>query len=120
MEELDSTDKILCTLAYPIGLIALILVLTKKEIRACRYHGFNALFLNIAAVIVFIAVNIILGILANIPGVGCIAGMLFATVQMLFWIAFLAYSIYLAVETNKGNYPTIPYITDFANKYIEG
>ena len=121
MEELDSNDKLLCTLAYPIGyIIPIVLLVTKKENRACRYHAFNALFAQIAAMVIFVVLSIVIGILAHIPGLGCVAGIIGSAVLSVYWLAFLIYTIYLALEVQKGSYPTIPYITEFANKYIEG
>lgn len=118
MEELDSNDKLLCTLAYPIGyIIPLVLLLTKKENRTCRYHAFNALFVQIAAFIVAIALGTVVFILSNIlPMLGCVVGLL----MPVYWLAFLIYMIVLALEVQKGNFPTIPFVTEFANKYIEG
>lgn len=107
-ENMDNTDKLLCTLSYPIPIIGLILVLTKKEDRTCRYHGFNSLFLGIA----FIIISTVVGMLGFIPGLGCLLASLTP-------VAFLVYAIFLAIETNNGKFPVIPVITDFAKKYID-
>ncbi len=118
MEELDSNDKLLCTLAYPIGfIIPIVLLLTKKENRTCRYHAFNALFAQIAVFLIAIALGTVFSILASfVPMFGCAA---FLVVNALS-LAFLIYMIVLALEVQKGNFPTIPFVTEFANKYIEG
>lgn len=118
MEELDSNDKLLCTLAYPIGfIIPIVLLLTKKENRTCRYHAFNALFAQIAVFLISIVFSILLSIVASVvPPLGCVLGL----VMPVLGLAFLIYMIVLALEVQKGNFPTIPFITEFANKYIEG
>ena len=120
MDELDKNDKLLCTLAYPIGvIIPLVLIITKKENRTCRYHAFNALFAQIGATILGVVLGIIFGILSHIPALGCLSALLGGAILSLYWLAFFVYMIYLALETNKGNFPTIPVVTEFANKYIE-
>lgn len=120
-EKLDSTDQILCALAYPVPLaiVAVILLATKKENRTCRYHGFNALFAQIAGYISFFILGILGFILGHIPFLGCIAGVVWGAITSLAGLAFLGYMIYLALETYKGNFPVVPYVTDFAKKYIE-
>ncbi|MCD4783486.1 MAG: hypothetical protein K8T10_06610 [Candidatus Eremiobacteraeota bacterium] len=120
-EKLDSTDQLLCALAYPapLAIVAIILLVTKKENRTCRYHAFNALFAQIAGYILFIALGILGYILGHIPVLGCITGVIWGAITSIGGLAFFVYMIYLALETYKGNFPVIPYVTDFAKKYVE-
>ena len=115
----DSTDKLLYTLSYPIGIIGLVLILTKKENRNARYHGFNSLFLWLAVMVVTTVLGIVIGILSNIPGLGWIIGILGGLVLSVIPLAVLIYSIVLALQVNKGEYPKIPFVTDFAMQYID-
>lgn len=110
-EKIDSTDKLLCALSYPIPLIGVLLLLTKKENRTCRYHGFNSVFFGLAVYILFF----VLGILYSIP----IIGWILAGLGGLFWLAYIIYAIFLAIETHNGKFPVIPVVTDFARKYID-
>jgi uncharacterized membrane protein len=97
MEKKDSTDQLLYALSYPIGIVGLILILTKKESRDARYHGYNGLFLLIVSFIINF-----------IPILG-----------QILWLGVLIYSIVLAVEVYNGKYPVIPVLTDFASKYVD-
>jgi uncharacterized membrane protein len=92
-EQMDSTDKLLCALSYPIWPIAIFLLLMKKENRTCRYHAFMS-FVPILGGIFFLLIRL--------------AG-----------LVVLVYSIKLAIDTNNGQYPTIPYITQFVSKYVD-
>lgn len=115
---MDSTDKLLCALSYPIGIIAVILLLTKKDIRACRYHAYNALGLCVAAIIFFTALSIVLGIIGAIPGVGLIV-LILGPASGLIGLGFFVYTLLLAYKTHNGEYPTIPFVTQFVSKYVD-
>jgi len=101
----SDSDKILYALSYPITIIGLILILTKKEDAEARYHGYNSLFLGLAVMIA----GIVLGF---IPIIGWILGVLLGP-------AFIVYAIILAVKVYNGERPVIPGITDFAKKYTD-
>jgi len=120
-EKLDNTDKLLCALAYPVPLaiVAIVLIATKKENRTCRYHGFNALFAQIAGYILFFLLGIVGYILGHIPVLGCLTGMVWGAITSIAGLAFFVYMIFLALDAYKGNFPIIPFVTDFAKSYIE-
>lgn len=105
MGETNESDKLLFTLAYPIGLIGLILVITRKDEHDAKYHGFNSLFLWLAVLII----NFVLGM---VPLIG------WMLIPLVSFAAFV-YSIVLALQAYKGEFPVIPVITDFAKKYVE-
>jgi uncharacterized membrane protein len=111
----DSSDRLLYTLSYPIGIIGLILILTKKEDKDARYHGYNGLFLWLGVAVVCVALGIIATILSFVPLVGCLFGLVISVLPL----CFLIYSIILAVQVNKGEYPVIPIITDLAKQFVE-
>jgi uncharacterized membrane protein len=111
-EELKNEDKLLSGLAYPIPLIALIMIFTdKKNIPFCRYHAWQALFFGLA----FFAFSLVSMILDFIPGVGCIMGI----VHFVVVLAWLVVAIIYCLQTLKGERVEIPYITEFAKKYSE-
>lgn len=99
------SDKILYALSYPIWIVALILVLAKKESRDARYHGFNGLFYGLAVTILamFIGMMPIIQLLSPLVG-----------------LAGIIYGIVLGVEAYNGGHPNIPVVTEFASKYVEG
>jgi hypothetical protein len=48
-----------------------------------------------------------------------ILGGIFFLLIRLAGLVVLVYSIKLAIDTNNGQYPTIPYITQFVSKYVD-
>lgn len=111
-EELKNDDKLLSALAYPIPIIALFLIFTdKKNIRFCRYHGWQALFLGLAG----FGLSLVISILGSIPGIGCAV----AIIAPFIGLAWLIVAIIYCVKTMNGDYVVIPVISDFAKNYID-
>jgi uncharacterized membrane protein len=115
-EEIKNEDKLLCALAYPITLISLFLILTdKKNVRFCKYHGWQSLFLGLAAFALGISIAILSTILSMIPFVGCVFSLISGVVGLAWFILAIIY----AIKTYNGEFTVIPYISDFSKKYIE-
>ncbi len=111
-KEKTDADKILYALAYPIWIVALILVLTKKEDEDALYHGWNGLGLAIAVIAIYIGITI----LGFIPLVNVVAGIIGA----LLGPVVLVYSIVLAVQVyNNNEKPVIPIVTEFVQQYVK-
>lgn len=108
-----SGNLVLAALGYPIWIIALIVILTEKNDRNIRYHGWNGLFWGIAYVIASIAVILVAAILSNIPGLGLLANVLY-----LIHPAWLILSIIFAVNAYNGKPVNIPVISDMARKQV--
>lgn len=108
-----SGNLVLAALSYPIWIIALVVILTEKNDRNIRYHGWNGLFWGIAYVVANIAVSIVAAILSNIPGVGMLANVLY-----LIHPAWLIFSIIFAVNAYNGKPVNIPVISDMARKQV--
>lgn len=107
----DQGNRLLAALAYPIWVIALIIVLTDmKKDAFMRLHGWTALFWAIAWVIIYVALTI----LANVPFLGWLAALLFGPIL---WLAWLALSAYYAYQAYQGKSFTIPVVSDWAKKY---
>ena len=114
-QDIKNEDKLLGALAYPIPFLPLFLIFTdKKNIPFCRYHGWQALFWQIAEVIISVAIGIIATAL-SFMGLGCLISM----VSPLLGIAMLVISILFAVRTFGGEFLVIPYITEFSKKYSD-
>lgn len=96
MDEITSNDKLLAALSYPLGLVAIIILLVEdmKSRPFQKYHAVQALAVNV----VLVVVSIILGI---IPVVGCIVP--------LIWLV----TFYWAYKAYQGEYFDIPVVTDF-------
>ncbi len=105
----SQSDRILAALAYPIWIIALIIVLTDiKRDPFMRHHGWLALFWAIAWVIIIFG----WGIVASLP----LLHWLFLLYPLL-WPAFIISSIYYAIQTYNAKSFTIPLVSDWAQRY---
>jgi len=99
--DINDNDKLMAALAYPIGLVAIIILLvdTMKVRPFQKYHAVNALAVNIVAYVLFFLIS------AVTLGVGaCIAWIVFLP---LLWWAYKAY---------QKEWVVIPFITDFCKK----
>ena len=112
-----NAEKALSALAYPVGIISIILlIIAKKKNHFGRYHGFQALFWNMA----FIVVYIVLSFMEAIIGIGSKLGfgnlitginaVFISLVMGLLWLAFLGFSIWFAVQAAQGEKFKIPII----------
>ena len=108
-----SGNLVLAALSYPIWIIALVVILTEKNDRNIRYHGWNGLFWGIAFRGCCLVVCIVAPILSNIPGVGVLANVLY-----LVHPAWLIFSIIFAVNAYNGKPVNIPVISDMARKQV--
>jgi uncharacterized membrane protein len=105
----DQSKRLLAALAYPIWVIALIIVVTDiKKDPFMRHHGWLALFWVIAWVLVSAA----WGIVASLP----LLHWLFLLYPLL-WPAFVVLSIYYAVQTYNAKEFSIPIVSDWARRY---
>lgn len=91
-----------------IGLLALIPLFMKKDDREVQWHAKNGLVITIAEIIV----GVILGIVANLPFVGCAAGAIWCVFPLL----CLVVSIIGIVKALNGQRLVIPGVSDFADK----
>ena len=106
--EISSDDRLWAALGYPIGIIALIMLLIegKKDWPFIKFHAVQALALTVALIIIEIVVNILDAVLSRlhlgICGlVGCFLPILWL---LLFWPGILAF---------QGKYFDIPVVTKF-------
>lgn len=107
----EQSNRLLGALAYPIWIIALIIILTDmKKDSFMKHHGWTGLFWGIAWLIIYVA----LFILGNIPFLGWILAIVTGP---LLWIAWLILSIYYAVQAYNGKEFAIPLVSDWAKKY---
>lgn len=107
----DQTNRLLAALAYPIWIIALIIVVTDmKKDPFMRHHGWTALFWGIAWFIIWV----ILQILVRIPFLGWL---LFLAGGFVLWLIWLILSIYYAAQAYNGKTFTIPLVSEYAKRY---
>jgi uncharacterized membrane protein len=96
MNDINDQDKLMAALSYPIGIVALVILLVEdmKNRPFQKYHAVQALAVNI--------IIIILSILLGWTGVGC-------CVPLLIWLV----AIYWGIKAYQGEYFEIPALTDF-------
>lgn len=104
----------------PLGLIYSILVVVQdKTNKVARFHAFQVLFLNVAAIIISIPLAIIFfvgGIVDTQIGLPVITGLL-GLVGLVVILAFVYFVIMAAIKGYGGEIYKIPVIGNFADKY---
>lgn len=104
-------------LGYPIGIIALVLVIIEKENRFARFHALQSLLLHVAWVAVFIVVGIFFAILTAISDFLGILGMIFFPILLLVYLASLLFCAYKAYQGEMFKLPVVGDISaNFAGK----
>lgn len=96
MNEINDQDKLMAALSYPIGIVAIVILLVEdmKKRPFQKYHAVQALAVNI----ILIVLSIVLGwtvILACLP--------------LLLWLV----TLYWAYKAYQGEYFEIPGLTNF-------
>jgi len=119
--------NIAAALGYPIGIIAIILLVMEKENRFVKFHALQSILLHVAAIILMIALWIIGFILAiagmaaaaatNSGAMGGLVGMLFGLVWLVFVVLYLVALIMSAVKAYQGSTFTLPLIGGMAQKW---
>ncbi len=96
MNDINDQDKLMAALSYPIGIVAIIILLVEdmKKRPFQKYHAVQAL-----------AVNVILLVLSIVLGWTVIL----ACVPILLWFV----TIYWAIKAYQGEYFEIPWLTGF-------
>lgn len=99
---------IMLVLAYlpPLSVIPLVI---EKDDPEVQWHAKHGLVLFVAYVILFI----ILGVLAQIPFLGCIFAIAFPVLSL----AILLFHIFLIIKANKGERVLIPGVSEYANRF---
>ena len=109
------TDNVAGALCYLAGFITgvLFLVLAPyNQNRAVRFHAFQSIFLNVAAILLSIVLSILIGVLSIIGGfVGFFLG-------PVLWLGFVGLWIYLMFSTYQGKTVVIPVIGEMAQKQV--
>ncbi len=104
----------------PLGLIYSILVVVQdKTNKIARFHAFQVLFLNVAAIIVSLPLGIIFfvgGLVDSQIGLPVVSGLL-GLVMLVVILAFVYFIIMAAIKGYGGEIYKIPVIGNFAEKY---
>jgi uncharacterized membrane protein len=107
-------DNAASALCYVLGLITGVLFLVLEPYsknRVVRFHAFQSIFLNIAVIIIAIAVGILEAVLGHLLGYWLVSiiGLLFNLCMFLLWI-------YMIVTTYQGRTTVLPIIGPIAQQ----
>lgn len=96
MEEINSQDKLMAALSYPIGIVAIIILLVEdmKKRPFQKYHAVQGLAVNVVLLVLTLVLSWTV-ILACVP--------------LLLWFV----TIYWAIKAYQGEYFEIPGLTNF-------
>jgi len=116
-------ENIAALLSYIFGWVSgLIFFLIEKDSRLVRFHAMQSILLNVAAIVIGVALWIVWGVLAIV--VGQISGALASLISILlgllifvFYIAALLAVILCLVKAYQKQYFKLPVIGNFAEKF---
>ena len=108
------TDNAASALCYVLGLVTGVLFLILAPYnrnKIVRFHAFQSIFLNVAVIIIAIALGIFDAIIARI------VGWWFASIVSLLWdLACIGIWLYMIVSTYQGRSPALPIIGPIAQQ----
>lgn len=103
-------------LGYPIGLIAILMVIMEKQNRFARFHALQSILMIVGWIVLYIVLMIVVVILAQIsPYLGFLGLLL-----QLLWLGWILALIFCAYKAYQGEWFKLPVIggiaENFANK----
>ena len=108
----DSMAGALCYLGLLITGILFLVLEPYNRNRVIRFHALQAIFLNIAWILVWVVLNVFFGVLH-------LAGLFFGLfLSPVLWLAFLAVWIYMMVSTYQGKTIVLPVIGPLAQQQV--
>ena len=111
--QVKDEDKVMLILSY-LGILCLIPFFSvKKENEYARWHAKQGFVLFIAEIILFVLLSILSAVVAFIPVINVLAGLLW----FLIWVGVIVLSIYCIIQSLKGIKWKIPFLSDFVEKF---
>jgi len=109
-----------CYIPY-IGLFISIynLFTDNKKDAYCRIHSYHAIFLWIAISVIIITINIISLMSGCLPIIGSFLAHIISVLAQIIMYGGIVYGIFCAYNAYQGISFSIPYITEWTNKYLE-
>lgn len=119
-EQKNTASAAGCYIPY-IGLFISIynLLTDKKNSAYCRFHSYHALFLWIVVSFMIIGINILSLISGCLPLIGPFLSHITSIIAQIILYGSIVYGTFCAYNTYQGSSFSIPYITEFTNKYLE-
>ncbi len=121
--EITDNDRLLAAIAYPIPLVALIILLV-EDMRGRafqKYHAVQALTYAVAVFVVFVALFCVQVATTAVLDIGVIRFLLNCLCLGIYLIPFLG-ALWFAYQAYQGEYLEIPVLTDLLKQqgWIEG
>ena len=113
-KEKDST--LLAALGYPIGIIAIIMYLTRKDDKFLRFHSLQAILFWVAWVVIWIGFSVISIILTIVTG--GIFGICSGLLSLVLIVAMFVGCLYPAWKAYKDEEYELPVIGEIAKKHM--
>lgn len=108
----DNLAGALCYLGLLITGILFLVLEPYSRNRAVRFHALQAIFLNLSWIVVWFALNVVIGIIH-------VTGLVFGLfLSPLLWLAFVALWIYMIVSAYRGKTVVLPVIGQMAQKQV--
>lgn len=111
------TNNVAACLCYLVGWVTgliFLLIDPYKNDRFVRFHAFQSIFFDVAAIAMFIALGFLSMFLSLISR--GFAGIIMLPLWPLLWLAFLGGKIYLMVKAYGNSKTKLPFIGDLAEK----
>jgi len=107
---------LLCYLVWPIT--SIIFLIIEKENRFVRYHAWQSLMTSASIIVIYIVVTIVLTVLAFIPWVGLLFGLLGTLFYLLASIGTFVLWIYLMIQAYNNKEPKLPFVGNFSENQV--
>ena len=119
-KENDNKLIVTCYIPYLGPIFSLYNLLSNKEMNYyCKFHNYHALFYGVLVFVLWIALSFMSYCASGFPVIGELLLWLFASGQSLINILYILSSLFWAFMTFRGNTFTIPFVTQYTNKYME-
>ncbi len=119
-EHKNTSSAACCYIPY-IGLFFSIYNLfgDNKEDAYCRFHSYHAIFLWIILSFIIIGINLIAFISGCLPLIGPFLAHIVSLLSQAVMYGGIIGGIFCAYSAYQGSSFSIPYITEYTNKYLE-
>jgi uncharacterized membrane protein len=107
---------LLCYVPCCIGLVfSVVAAIVEKQSRFVRFHAFQSLLLNGAALVLWVGFMVLGMVLGAVSG---LLSMLLIPVEILVGVAFLALTIFLMIKANAGEEYELPVVGPMARQWV--
>jgi uncharacterized membrane protein len=110
---LGTDANIAAALGYPVGIIAIIMLVIEKQNRFVRFHAFQSLLYHVAAIVLFMVLGVLVAIMSAISSYLGLLGVLIP----ILWLVYFAGLLFLAYKAYQGETFKLPMISDMAQNF---